>query len=164
VKHYTSWPTTGSIIWPYTTLGGHFDVSCIMYEVAAERDAVTVRRPTADRHKDRLLRQYSWDLSDRPRSTGPSCRPTDPRLTDCMSSHGHGTANFLCLFIAAQMMTVVGAGQSIIYDVDDDEGGARGGHGATGKYFIDGSILPHQSVRPAGQMLLLYGIFRMSTI
>jgi len=47
------------------------------------------------------------------------------------------------------MMTVAGAEQSIIYDVDDADtvGGAapQGGRGPTGKSFIDGSFVPHQS-------------------
>jgi len=59
--------TAGSIIWSYTTLDGHFYSGCIMYEVAAKRDSVTVRWPahsTKTDYSDCSLGTADRDLRD----------------------------------------------------------------------------------------------------
>jgi len=107
---------------PCSTFDAHCYVGCIMYEVAVTRDwrlwfrgagsAQRLTTPAGIRGITSLTAINETFVQST--SAGPLTRHTRPTGTACL-------ANFRCLFIAEQMMTVAGAEQSIIHRDDDDD-------------------------------------------
>jgi len=142
---------------------------CMKCGQAARRDTTTVRWPSWSCRAERptthvvavsfgqsltgLHCRRSTDWLDLRTVQSRSTDPRPPALRAC-------PANFQWLFIAAQMMNVAGAEQSIIYDVDDADtvgGAATRRSRSNWKMFYWWQLCA--SPVTTDRMLLLYGFF-----